>query len=116
MAVAGGADDVSDVIKGVAAENFLAKYRAILKDQKDRGYTVKGMGTTRVKPTPGLVLDDYDARLTLKVCEDRTQTTWTENKKTEAGTLVQGQVYARIQEGRVVLVEIVSSDVDRCDF
>ncbi|WP_133625574.1 hypothetical protein [Enemella evansiae] len=116
MAVAGGADDVSDVIKGVAAERFLVKYRTGLQDQKKRGYTVEGRGTTRVKATPGLVSLDYDPQLTLRICEDRTKTTWTEGGVTEKGTRTVGYVYGRVIDSRVKVVDIVSEVVDSCDF
>ncbi|OYO10584.1 hypothetical protein CGZ94_16365 [Enemella evansiae] len=107
---------MSDVIKGVAAERFLVKYRGILQDQKKRGYTVRGTGTTRVLATPGSTSSDYDPRLTIRICEDRTGTTWTEAGQTEAGTKTMGHVYGRVINSRVMLVDIVSEEVDSCDF
>lgn len=116
LAVAGGADDVSDVVKGVAAERFLVKYRTILEDQRHRGYSVQGTGSTRVRAAPGSTINDYDPRLTLRICEDRTGTTWTEDGHTDNGTLTLGYVYGRVIHSKVMVVDIVSEDVQACDF
>ncbi len=111
---AGGADEASPLLRTVVTERALVKYETLLKDQKRRGYTVTGRGTTYVLPKPGATSKDYDPRLSLEVCDDRSAVTWSEGGKTNSGYPVQGWVYGRVIDGKVMIVDVVTAKVEKC--
>lgn len=112
---AGGASEATPLLRSVVAERALVKYETLLKDQKRRGYTVSGRGTIHTAPKPGATSRDYDPRLSLQVCDDRSAITWSEGGKTNSGYPVQGWAYSRIIDGKVMVVDVETSKVEKCD-
>lgn len=116
LAREGGTSEASPVLRSVAAERALLKYVALLNNQKERRYTVTGTGQIHTKPQPGSVSYDSDPRLSLQVCDDRSAVRWTEGGQTMPGYPVQGWAYGRLIDGKVMIVDVETSRVERCDL
>lgn len=116
LMLAGGATEASPTLRSVTAELALSKFAAVLKDQKERGYTVSGRARTHTKPAPGTTSRDYDPRLTIQVCNDRSSMSWTEDGQEVQGYAVSGWAYGRVIEGKVMITDVVTEKVERCDL
>ncbi|OYO19287.1 hypothetical protein CGZ93_12955 [Enemella dayhoffiae] len=114
----GGADQPSAKMLEVEEPGYLDQDMAFLRDQKATGYKVVGEpAITRSRSVPSVEKSGSDRRLTLQVCEDRRGSSAVfRDGKTERNRLWQGFVYAKAFSGRVKLVDIDTSEVERCDW
>lgn len=114
----GGATEPSPKMKDVETGLYLEQDMALLRDQKKRGYKVEGKAAVaKSRPAPGKAKGDADPRLTLEICEDRRGSRVLEGgRDPDPGRLSHGFVYASPRDARIVLVDVDTSPVDRCDW
>lgn len=112
----GGATEPSPQLLESADGDYLDAVMALLRDQKARGEIIRSKSVTNVRQATGAEQDrsGADPRLTLDVCEDNTQSSWTDPTGVEhqstsfAGKVLVGQIGGRLKVSGADLAEVDS--------
>lgn len=113
----GGADEPSPQLKRYAHGDYLTMMMELLQNQKKNGVVVKGNASTDVRSSPatGDEREGEDPRLTMAVCEDNSQSTWSDSKGEYKSNSSKGRVFAAVVDGEVKVVSADLDQVESCD-
>ena len=110
----GGAEEPTLVLLENGAGPYLESVMELLREQRDSGTTVSGLAVAKVIPAPGGDFQGIDPKLTLRVCEDHSNGTYTREGVTYQGEIREGLVYLGSVNGRTKVMGGDTQLVDAC--